>query len=82
MQFQSLGQEDLLEKKMATHSSILSWKFHGCWQKIQDSWVRGKGHFITHHDGSSQNINFVLVPCTPVPISDVNTQWVVLEKKL
>ena len=29
MQFQSLGQEDLLEKKMATHSSILSWKFHG-----------------------------------------------------
>ena len=24
--FQSLGQEDLLEKKMATHSSILAWK--------------------------------------------------------
>ena len=23
---QSLGQEDLLEKKMATHSSILAWK--------------------------------------------------------
>ena len=23
---QSLGQEDLLEKKMATHSSILGWK--------------------------------------------------------
>ena len=23
---QSLGQEDLLEKKMATHSSILTWK--------------------------------------------------------
>ena len=29
---QSLGQEDLLEKEMATHSSILAWetgKFHG-----------------------------------------------------
>ena len=25
-QDQSLGQEDLLEKKMATHSSILAWK--------------------------------------------------------
>ena len=24
--FQSLGQEDLLEKEMATHSSILVWK--------------------------------------------------------
>ena len=26
---QSLGQEDLLEKEMATHSSILAWKIHG-----------------------------------------------------
>ena len=26
---QSLGQEDLLEKEMATHSSILAWKSHG-----------------------------------------------------
>ena len=25
-QVQSLGQEDLLEKEMATHSSILTWK--------------------------------------------------------
>ena len=24
--FQSLGQEDLLEKELATHSSILAWK--------------------------------------------------------
>ena len=26
---QSLGQEDPLEKGMATYSSILAWKFHG-----------------------------------------------------
>ena len=26
MQFQSLDQEDSLEKKMATHSSILAWE--------------------------------------------------------
>ena len=25
---QSLGQEDLLEKEMATHSSVLAWKIH------------------------------------------------------
>ena len=32
---QSLGQEDLLEKGMATHSSILAWKIpmdRGAWQ--------------------------------------------------
>ena len=28
-QVQSLGQEDLLEKEIATHSSILTWKIHG-----------------------------------------------------
>ena len=28
-QFQSLGWEDLLEKRMATHSSILAWRIHG-----------------------------------------------------
>ena len=28
-QVQFLGQEDPLEKEMATHSSILAWKSHG-----------------------------------------------------
>ena len=28
-QVQSLGQEDSLEKGMATHSSVLVWKSHG-----------------------------------------------------
>ena len=28
-QVRSLGQEDHLEKKMATHASTLAWKFHG-----------------------------------------------------
>ena len=27
--FDALGQEDLLEEEMATHSSILPWKSHG-----------------------------------------------------
>ena len=29
MSVQSLGQEDALEKEMATHSSILAWKSYG-----------------------------------------------------
>ena len=29
IQVQTLGQEDPLEKEMATHSSILAWKSHG-----------------------------------------------------
>ena len=36
MQVRSLGQEDLLEKEMATHFSILAWKSpsmdRGAWQ--------------------------------------------------
>ena len=30
---QSLGQEDPLEKEMATHSNILAWQFHG-WRSL------------------------------------------------
>ena len=34
MQVWSPGQEDRLEKEMATHSSVLAWKLHG-----QRSWA-------------------------------------------
>ena len=38
-QVQSLGQEDLLEKEMATHSSILAWKSQGEWSQVgYSSW--------------------------------------------
>ena len=43
---QSLGWEDLLEKEMATHSSILAWKIpmdRGLWgatvQRVAKSWT-------------------------------------------
>ena len=50
-QVQSLGQEDPLEKEMATHSSILAWKipwtedpgepqFHG----VADNWTQPSMH--------------------------------------
>ena len=38
---QSLGQEDPLEKRMATHSSILPGEFHGQWSLVgYCSWDR------------------------------------------
>ena len=45
-QVQSLGQEDLLEKEMATHSSILAWKIS--WTedlgKLQSMGLHRVGH--------------------------------------
>ena len=40
MQVQPLGWEDLLEKEMATHSSILAWKFHG-WRSLAGNSPKG-----------------------------------------
>ena len=38
--FQSLGWEDPLEEEMTTHSSILTWKFHGQKSLVgYSSWV-------------------------------------------
>ena len=40
-QVQSLGQEDLLEKRTATHSSILAWRIP--WTEMEflvDQWVQ------------------------------------------
>ena len=48
-QVQSLGQEDLLEKKMATRSSILAWKI--LWTEepggLQSMEFQGVGHDLT-----------------------------------
>ena len=38
---QSLGQEDPLEKEMATHSSILAWRIP--WTE-EPSWLLSRGH--------------------------------------
>ena len=37
MQVQSLGQEDPLEKEMATYSSILGWKIRWTEEPVDDS---------------------------------------------
>ena len=38
--FQSLGWEDPLEEEMTTHSSFLTWKFHGQKSLVgYSSWV-------------------------------------------
>ena len=45
-QVQSLGQEDPLEEEMATHSSVLAWRFpmdRGAWQAtvhgVAKNWI-------------------------------------------
>ena len=47
---QSLGQEDLLEKEMATHSSMLAWKSHGQRSLVAYSlwgWKKGRHNLET-----------------------------------
>ena len=44
---QSLGREDLLEKKMANHSSILAWRIpmdRGAWWALQSMGSKRVGH--------------------------------------
>ena len=42
---QSLGQEDLLEKEMATHSNVLAWKI---------PWMEEPGRLTVHGIAKSQ----------------------------
>ena len=44
---QSLGQEDPLEKGMATHSSILAWRIPGT---KEPSWLQSTGTQRVGHD--------------------------------
>ena len=41
-QVQSLGEEDPLEKGIATHSSMLAWEFHRVWQATVHGVVKGQ----------------------------------------
>ena len=45
-QVQPLGQEDLLEKEMATHSSILAWEIPWTEEsgRLQSMWPQRVGH--------------------------------------
>ena len=44
---QSLGQEDLLEKEMATHSSILAWRIP--WTEEPDKLQSLESQRVGHH---------------------------------
>ena len=46
MQVQSLGQEDPLEKEMATHSSILAWRIP--WTEEPDGLQSMKSQSVGH----------------------------------
>ena len=50
-QVQTLGREDLLEKEMATHSSILAWKI---------SWMEEPGRLLSRESqsGTTERLHF------------------------
>ena len=54
---QSLHQEDTLEKKMATHSSILAWRIPWSWDRkeseayLPGASVRNSAHGKGHEEG-------------------------------
>ena len=57
-QVQSLGQEDLLEKEIATHSSILAWKIP--WTE-EPGWLQSTGWQRVGHDwATSLSLSLVL----------------------
>ena len=53
---QSLGQEDPLEKEMATHSSILAWRIP--WTE-EPGGLQSKGSQRTGHDGATNTLTSV-----------------------
>ena len=64
----SLGQEDTLEKRMATHSSILAWKIP--WTEGPGKLVHGAGHdwvINTHTHTHSVYMSVTLSKCIPPP---------------
>ena len=49
-QVQSLGQEDVLEKEMTTHSSIVAWEIPWTEEPGKSMGLRGVGHdLVTEH---------------------------------
>ena len=58
MQFQPLGREDLLEEKMATHSSILAWEI---------PWTEDPGGLQSMRSQTHPHINFLPVIVSEAP---------------
>ena len=89
MQVQSLGQEDPLEKKAATHSSILAWKIPwtmepgrlqsmGCKQVRHNLVTKRKQHLPLWPYGSRKlSINEGEIPKLALSVPRVTMQWLV-----
>ena len=64
---QSLSQEDLLEKEMATHSSILAWRIP--WTK-EPGGLQSMGSQRVRHDWETEHLhNSILTP------SSIPSEW-------
>ena len=86
-QVQSLGWEDLLEKEMATHSSILAGKFHG-WRNLVgycpwDDPHKNTGmgcHFLLQEIFPTQGLNLGLPHCRQMLYHLSHKMGLVLDK--
>ena len=92
----SLGQEDPLEEKMATHSSILAWEIPWTEEPVglysmgsqSQTWLRDWTHTHTHTLGKLFNLWEPLFPCSQSGkngvswgCSDHQTQLVYVERR-
>ena len=69
-QVQSLGQEDLLEKEMATHSSVLAWEIRHSSLAGYSPWGRERVRCdsATKHHHQHHHHYTTFPPCVPVNI--------------
>ena len=67
MRVQSLGQEDALEKEMATHSSILAWEIS--WTEVPGKLQSMVSKKIRHDTVTEQQINKFRKSISQIPTS-------------
>ena len=74
----SLSQEDLLEKEMATHSSILAWRYHGQRSLVgYSSWGHKESDMTERLSLSSEVIIRNIKGKVLISLSDIQPYWMV-----
>ena len=78
MRSQSLGQEDPLEREMATHSSILAWRI--LWTE-ESGGLQSMGLQRIRHDWTTEHMfalsysEHVFYPCEILIVIQIGTAW-------
>ena len=78
----SLGWEDLLEKGMATHSSILAWRIpmdRGAWWATVHVVVKSQINWATKHTAVRGVLTHLLSPGSPAAQGSTSRRWIVVD---